>query len=335
MEEPKIINLWYLSGNPYGGWASYTSHLARGLSSLGHKVVIRKLVDTERDGVVRDFGYGVKYTSTCKTKDFTDIEGKHVIVALQKNHIWSARILMRELEADIVLHDPAELKSDVVYSVLEYQPKVIVIRTTNLGMIPGAKNVHFVPHPYVPTYCHYEEGHRGWRCISISRVDFDKNTDILLDANRLGSNIKIFGFENRIYTRFNLIPDYPEWEQSKGHFEKGETSAVDLCRRSDFVADMSTISGDGGGTQYTFLEAMDAGSTLILNKGWIRDGGVMTPGTNCLAILDGRQLNGLLDNSDAGFPWGSELDDIRESGFELVRKHDATKMAKEFIDALS
>jgi hypothetical protein len=32
---------------------------------------------------------------------------------------------------------------------------------------------------------------------------------------------------------------------------------------------MSTISGDGGGTQYTFLEAIDAGTALMLNEGWV------------------------------------------------------------------
>ena len=32
---------------------------------------------------------------------------------------------------------------------------------------------------------------------------------------------------------------------------------------------MSTISGDGGGTQYTFLEAADAGTGLLLNADWL------------------------------------------------------------------
>jgi hypothetical protein len=34
---------------------------------------------------------------------------------------------------------------------------------------------------------------------------------------------------------------------------------------------MSVIKNDGSGSQYTFLEAWDAGSGLVLNNKWTKD----------------------------------------------------------------
>ena len=39
-----------------------------------------------------------------------------------------------------------------------------------------------------------------------------------------------------------------------------------------FVVDMSIIKGDGGGTQYTFLEAIYHDCALILHKEWVEAG---------------------------------------------------------------
>ena len=42
----------------------------------------------------------------------------------------------------------------------------------------------------------------------------------------------------------------------------------DLLTNCRFVVDMSIIKGDGGGTQYTFLEAIYQDRALILHKEW-------------------------------------------------------------------
>ena len=43
----------------------------------------------------------------------------------------------------------------------------------------------------------------------------------------------------------------------------------DLLDNCAFVVDMSIIVGDGGGTQYTFLEAIYHNCALILHKDWV------------------------------------------------------------------
>ena len=53
------------------------------------------------------------------------------------------------------------------------------------------------------------------------------------------------------------------------------------------MVDLSAIKNDGGGSQYTFLEAIHQGTVLVLNKKWVDN--VNTPfinGKNCLVIED-------------------------------------------------
>lgn len=319
------ITLWYLSQNLYGGWATYTSHLARGLKLAGHDVTIRRFTGSVKEREL-DFGYGVKYKSTPREFAIENLAGTHVVTAVQKNFVGDANRVLK-MGAHIVLHDPAELKTGVVQAINRHGSQIIVIRPNNVNLVPG-RIAKFVPHPYVRRYTDDDHPTHKWRCISVSRVDFDKNTHILMDANRLGAGIKIFGFENRIYTRFNLSKKYPEWIQSVGHFDRDKDGAVRLCRHATYVVDMSSIKGDGGGTQYTFLEAIDAGSILILNKDWITPTGVMQPHVNCLTVSDGRELFDLLQVNEEHYRC------IVNEGRRLLQVHDAKRIAEMFVEAV-
>ena len=80
----------------------------------------------------------------------------------------------------------------------------------------------FMPHPFYSYELPKCKG-LGYECVSISRIDFDKNTDILLKANNLIKNkqnhIYLFGAENRIYVHHKL-KDYNISEYWKGKFPK-------------------------------------------------------------------------------------------------------------------
>ena len=61
---------------------------------------------------------------------------------------------------------------------------------------------------------------------------------------------------------------------------------------------MSAIKGDGGGSQYTFLEAIYQGCALILNSKWVE--GVNTPfkdGYNCFVVSNENELASLLSKN--------------------------------------
>ena len=58
---------------------------------------------------------------------------------------------------------------------------------------------------------------------------------------------------------------------------------------------MSAIKNDGGGSQYTFLEAIYYDCALILNKQWIEStNSVFIPNKNCFVVETGEELAQLL-----------------------------------------
>ena len=75
---------------------------------------------------------------------------------------------------------------------------------------------------------------------------------------------------------------------------------------------MSIIKGDGGGTQYTFLEAIYHDCALILHKEWVEQGDLFKKGENCYVV-------GYTSNI------GKEIADIinspLDSNYEMILKN--------------
>jgi len=316
------IDLIYLSPNPYGGWVTYTSHLMKTLRAVGITPKLFKIRDrTEKNE--RDFGYGEKYQNVSSTYVLMRTNPR-LIVAAAKN-FYNYTLDHWEHGAGLVVHDPTELKNlpaDIAES-----ERVIVVRQIGQTYLPKAT---FIRHPYVRVATD-DIGLRHKHAISVSRIDFDKHTEILLDANRLlpeEQRISIRGFENRIYTRFKIVPKYPEWQQSIGHFPRAEGEAFKLLQQHAFHVDMSEIKGDGGGTQYTFLEAWDAGCVNIINEAWMqnvqRDD--MQPGFNCLSVVDAGQL---ADYLGGGYT-ESDLSRLRNLGYAQLALHHPTRIGNEY-----
>jgi hypothetical protein len=337
------VNLWYLSGNTYGGWVTFTAHLYHGLKRAGYFPVIRK-IGANTETKLRPFGYDAFYTNVAEEDVDQFYEQTNIIVSTKEKMADTVFDLMLH-GASIVIHDPTELKGSETRDAIDStKPPVIVIRRQNMDIVPG--RTVFLPHPYQMRYGTEEPTHEKL-AVSISRIDFDKKLHILLDANRLlpdDAKIDIRGFENRIYTRFQIVPEYPEWEQSKAHYSRDFDSAVELCREATFMVDMSAIKGDGGGTQYTFLEAWDAGSIVIVNKAWIDgidpDVCVMKPGVNCLYAGDGEELATVLQFWYEKLSYGGSVRDLalgdllkmRAEGWRICKEHDAKTIAPRYVE---
>ena len=64
-----------------------------------------------------------------------------------------------------------------------------------------------------------------------------------------------------------------------------------ILKPKKFMIDLSRIKNDGGGTQYTFLEAINYGCCLILNREWVNvPDSIWKDGKNCLAISNEIEL---------------------------------------------
>lgn len=285
------VHLFYLSPNTTGGWVTFTAHLIDALEAAGVEVELRK-IGNRTEPKRRNFGYGREYRNTSESDTYDLCINETVLIVAAAKKFKAQTDQMMDLGARIVVHDPTELKN--LPPVEFMQERVVVIRKNALRYLPDAT---FIRHPYTrqveqaPTV-------KETLCVSTSRIDFDKNTTMLLDANRLLSadrQIDIRGFENRLYTKFKVIPDYPEWVQSVAAYPREKDAAIDILRDALWMADMSVIKGDGGGTQYTFLEAWDAGAVPILHHEWIMPDDDMVPTQNCLVVTSGSDLATILN----------------------------------------
>lgn len=322
--------LFHLSSNTTGGWVTFASHLAKSVRLCHQRAAFLKIGSrTEKN--LRSFGYGEQYQNVSIDEACRMAAGQpSLITAMDKRHIEPAAKLM-EAGAWCVVHDPTELNNAAVAIA---HKRIISVRRSMWEHLPFA---HYIPHPYVrhvpPETMPAKAG-----AISISRIDFDKHTAIILDANRVLSHagqpqIEIRGFENRLYTRFKIIPDYPEWVQSKAAYPRDHDAAYKLCLPKRYMVDMSEIKGDGGGTQYTTLEAMDAGCLCVINWDWLRSDGEMRDYLNCLTVTDPASLAATVEGKAGYSP--SDENFIRTVGnAEVLKAHSPEIVGPQYLEVV-
>jgi len=316
-EQVEDISLVYLAKPIYGGWVTFTVHLAKKYNYRLYKISKR----TEKK--VRPFGYGVDYQNVC-LEDLLKIP--NLLITAVDKHYWD---ILPHLPptTKIVIHDPTELKINKSKpNPLIQEPKLLnlfkvyTIRETVQRYLLNKFNVksEFKLHPFYQYPCDREpyKSH----AVTISRIDFDKNTDIILKANQLiqdsKKKIQIFGAENRIYVHHKLgeLDFYSFW---KGKFNKDYPlthQEKDILKDTHYVVDMSTIKNDGGGSQYTFLEAIYQDCVLVLHRDWISQGSVFKEGINCLSAGTPEELAKVLTES-------RDITNIIKESRKLLKAH--------------
>lgn len=267
--------LFYLSNSQYGGWVSFSYHLSKILNE-DHVI---KVKDTFKGG--SQFYGDVKYKNIKKSAihNFTN----PIILAVDKAHY---ELLKYFKDATIIIHDPTELSSEVLQ--FAKTNRVITIRETVHRILNkmGIENV-FLKHPFYK-YSKYDLNKKYNR--SLSRVDFDKNTDIICKANNIGANIEIYGYKNHIYY-FHKLKELGFDKYYKGYYSRNLNDISKLYAETRYLVDMSTIKNDGGGTQYTFLEAEYHDCGLILHKNWCNvANSIYKHRENCYAVSNEKEL---------------------------------------------
>lgn len=317
-----VFNIIYATKVNIGGWATFTVHLCNLLAQNGHEVNLIK-IGNNTESKTRPFGqHGIRYRNVA-AKDLGGlfIGGARVIVAaLGKHYVEQVEPLLHA-GAGIVVHDTAESTNR-----MESVKRPWVIRK---ALAPLFEDAVFIRHPYVR--------HRQETCLPMSRrkgyaatsrVDFDKNTAMILDANRAGAGIEIVGFENRLYTKFKIMPHYPEWVQSPGTHPRSGADSFELLRVSRGMVDLTDIKGDGGGTQYTFLEAWDAGAVPIIGEWWVQKGDDMRPGENCYAVSSADELAKLCKR------WPSASAELAAKGAGRLKRFHGKVLVPQIINWL-
>lgn len=325
----------YLAKPPYGGWVTFTAHLA-----LKYNVPVYKI--TSRGGSAKyNLGYGVQYQNISPEKltEMIDSGERPIISAIDKNYFDYLELIPDD--SFIVIHDPTEFnlkkKKVVLDNLVRFN--VITIRDTVKTVLKDLHDIDstFLLHPYVPhiTPSEVKEG-----AVSISRIDHDKNTDIIIRANSQIADVKnrveIYGAKNDIYD-YHTLRKMPEYEegficQYRKTFGKTCHAIEEILASKKFVVDCSSIHQDGGGSQYTFLEALDAGCILILNNRWTSaPGSIWEDGMNCLVVGKVEDPSKKIGNKPSAVaelveiltnpPDNATCKKIRKNANEILEKH--------------
>lgn len=276
------MNLVYMAKPIYGGWVTFTSHMAHKYDCDLYKVGKR----SEKNK--RDYGYGVGYQNL-RIDDI--LKQENILITAVDKHYWRYLDLFPK-GTKVVIHDPTELKGkeNKLRELLD-NFEVITIRESVKDFLLEKFNKEsiFLPHPFFEYKKDIAEEKCNYYSLCISRIDFDKNIDILLRANKLldaQKKIYLFGAENRLYVHHKLKDmDFDKYWMGK--YPKNLPLVYedrDLLDNCAFVVDMSIIVGDGGGTQYTFLEAIYHECVLILHKDWVEKGDLFKNGVNCYVV---------------------------------------------------
>ena len=264
------MDLVYLAKPIYGGWVTFTAHLSLKYGCNVYKITKRG------ESKKRDYGYNVSYQNL---RIDQLLEKKNIMITACDKHYWKYLHLFPK-NTPLVIHDPTELKGkENPLPKLLHHFKIITIRDSVYTFLKNTYNIEseLKLHPFYEyekknNLCH------SFNSLSISRIDFDKHTDLLLQANKKindeSNKIKILGSENRLYVHHKLKDlDFDNYWLGK-YPKTLPLSYLDknILTNCKYVLDMSIIKGDGGGTQYTFLEAIYEDCVLILHKDWVEVG---------------------------------------------------------------
>jgi glycosyltransferase involved in cell wall biosynthesis len=248
-EEQQQRPFFFLSDYMYGGCLTFTVHL---LYSLGKKLVFK--ISKNHEKRTRDYGYGIEYQKVPLTV-FDAV--KNPFITDMYRHFDRLKKLKRK-DVAIVIHDPGEL-SRYNEPYLKYW-NIITIRKSMQSFLQERFGIEsrFLCHPFYP-YPIIDSGQyhvERKEAVSISRVDFQKNIEMMLEANKgAKKSINIYGWVNKRYASEKLETiSFSKYYQ--GRYNKSFSAISIILSNSKFMVDLSSLPMDGGGTQYTFLDAI-------------------------------------------------------------------------------
>ena len=225
----------------------------------------------------------------------------------------------------VVLHDSEELVEDIIKYATKWGSKIGVVRKPLTRLLRRGYGVDstYLPHPYIPHDFHNII--RDTNAVSLSRIEWDKHSDIMLEANlQLSADkiIKLYGRYSRMYDYYKLSKIKEDWKDIwwGGEFESEFGGAVEIAATANYLVDMTLYENDGGGTQYTTLEAFNAGTVVVVHDTWLSVPGEICT-ENAIAVDGVNGLVELLNN-----PMSDDCDELIQNGYKVMNNHSPDKI---------
>jgi hypothetical protein len=325
----------YLHKFFFGGVTTFTAHLfyTIGITERNKDNVILHLTNSNRsENRLRDFGYGLHYRNI-SAETLSNIQ--YPFFTMIKDDYFP--ILAKLIDNDhreqtdnavVVIHDPRDLSNRIIKLIKKW--KIITIRRSVQDYIQQKYNLNslFLYHPFYPYSITSSSMHNRKGAVSISRIGFGKNIDIILKANKILESFEINGINlygcptpMYVYLHLNGKNDVLGFKKYyHGKFNKSFSSVSNIISKYKFVVDLSLIKNDGGGTQYTYLEAIHNDCALILHRRWLKDLNNnpkycdFKEGYNCFAIDNENELAELIKTDP-------DTSKIVKNAKKLMRRH--------------
>lgn len=285
----------------YGGGTTFTAHLLHKLRNRRKNIVLR--CATRSESRLRDFGYGLSYRNI--SADLLKNIRRPFITLIKDNYVHILHKLNERKNTDeiiLVVHDYRDISNKILPHITTW--KLVTIRKIVQDYLKDKYNLNslFLHHPFYPYPIVSKHSREG--AISISRISFEKNIDVIIKANKYlneHQEIKLFGCPSRMYVHFylgSLKKDFNKYYY--GQFNKSFSTLSEMLAKVKFVIDLSSLKWDGGGTQYTFLEAIHNGCALILHRKWLEGKDIprkycdFKENYNCFAVENETELAELI-----------------------------------------
>lgn len=334
------IALFYMSDYKFGGFPAFTQHLHKSFKVMGYDPAIYK-IRQRSEAKERYFGAETYYRNVSIGEALEIVRCCPSIITATEykrdEHGYIDALL--KAGAGVVIHDWTEMDRGFDDILLELEIRVVSIRSVNVEMLAsyGVESV-FIQHPYISAGI--KPGNRHMRAVSLSRLDWDKNNHIIVEANTVVSPRNVcymWGSKyNRFFLKDKIYDVFPGWESRRftGPYYMGPhldipNFPVWMASNADFVVDMSVIKGDGGGTQYCFLEAIDGGAVLVLNSDWILDGGLFQHDYNCIAVSSADELADVLE-----YTTHDDYKDVLCNAGHILENHVPQVVIPQYLDYL-
>lgn len=320
------VALFYFLPRLGAGSTTFTAQLHWALRTAGAEPTVYRVTDTPQPGE-RSFGdyRGVTYRviAAPEAKAIVRSMPSVMTAATKPPHVRDGVIEdLLALGMRAVIHHDKDA-GDFDWSAAT---RPICVREALTALVPGSV---YLPHPYVRSTRPGLPKVR--RAVSSARIAASKRTSLVLEANRLlgdDNKIELLGIEDRMYSK-GLKAAYPEFARSPraGEYHLDFDSAVCELRGAELNVDMSYFKNDGGGTQYTQLESMDAGCVSVMHEDWFRFPGELKKGVHALVVTGPTEL--------AEVVRGADVAGIMTNCEQLLLEHSAPKVGRMYLEELT